>query len=98
MPSAVRQSDGDALRGMRFTMRDDVEALSSRDQECRGVPRILSAFDGPAWGGSAGSDVGTVSTPCTDRNDAMRLRIQVDRSGWPALPEEHEKNSDRWSR
>lgn len=90
MRSAVRRSGKGAL----LTIRDDVEALPSRDQECRGAPRILSAFDMPTMGGLAE----TVSTPRTDRNDAMRIRIQVDRSWWSPIPIKCEKNSDRRSR
>jgi hypothetical protein len=89
MRSAVRRSG----KGVLLTIRDDVEALPSRDHERRAGPRILSSFDGPT--GSARSRTDAIPT---DRSDAMRIRIQVDRSWWSRIPLECEKNSDRRSR
>jgi hypothetical protein len=85
MRSTVRRSG----KGVLLTIRDDVEALPSRDHERRAAPRILSAFDGPTRSR-------TDAIP-TDRNDAMRIRIQVDRSWWSRIPLKCEKNSDRRS-
>jgi hypothetical protein len=96
MWSAVPRS-GDAVL---LTIRDDAQALPSRDLDAEGAPRILSPFEGPTMGGSAGSSVDRMSTPRTDRNDAMRIRGQVADTGWSRIPRKHEDISvfDRWFR
>ena len=96
MRGAVPRSADGAL----LTIRDDAQALSSRDLGAQVAPRILGAFQEPARGESVGRHLDPVSTPRTDRNDAMRIRGQVADTGWARTPGKREVLSifERWSR
>jgi hypothetical protein len=89
MYGAVPRS-GDAVL---LTIRDDAQALPSRDRSRAGAPRILGAFQEPTEGSR-------IHPVLTDRTDAMRIRGQVADTGWSRIPGKHEEISvfARWCR